>query len=43
LKTKLARASISIRKLSGAEFTAFLDTENQKYKKIITDSEIKGQ
>lgn len=43
LKTKLARASISVRKLSGAEFKAFLDAENQKYKKIITDSEIKGQ
>ena len=43
LKTKLARASISIRKLSAADFKAFLDAENQKYKKIITDSEIKGQ
>ncbi len=43
LKTKLARASISVRKLSGAEFKAFLDAENQKYKTIITDSEIKGQ
>jgi hypothetical protein len=29
--------------LSGAAFKAFLDAENQKYKKIITDSEIKGQ
>jgi tripartite-type tricarboxylate transporter receptor subunit TctC len=43
LKTKLARAAISVRKLSGAEFKAFLDAENQKYKTIITDSEIKGQ
>ncbi|MGV3633005.1 MAG: Bug family tripartite tricarboxylate transporter substrate binding protein [Pseudorhodoplanes sp.] len=43
LKTKLANGSISVRKLSGAEFKAFLDAENQKYKKIITDSEIKGQ
>lgn len=43
LKEKLANASISVRKLSGAEFKAFLDAENQKYKKIITDSEIKSQ
>jgi tripartite-type tricarboxylate transporter receptor subunit TctC len=43
LKTKLARASISIRKLSGADFKAFLDAENLKYKTIITDSQIKGQ
>ena len=43
LKTKLARASIAVRKLSGTEFDAFLDAENRKYRKIITDSEIKGQ
>jgi tripartite-type tricarboxylate transporter receptor subunit TctC len=43
LKAKLANGSISVRKLSGTAFKAFLDAENQKYKKIITDSEIKGQ
>jgi transposase len=43
LKAKLANGSISVRKLSGADFKAFLDAENQKYKKIINDSEIKAQ
>lgn len=43
LKAKLANGSISVRKLSGVDFKAFLDAENQKYKKIISDSEIKGQ
>jgi tripartite-type tricarboxylate transporter receptor subunit TctC len=43
LKEKLARGSISVRKLSGDDFKKFLETENQKYKKIITDAEIKGQ
>ena len=43
LKAKLASQSIAIRKLSGADFKAFLDAENAKYKKIISDADIKPQ
>jgi tripartite-type tricarboxylate transporter receptor subunit TctC len=43
LMAKLANQSIAIRKLSGRDFRAFLDAENDKYKKIISDADIKAQ
>lgn len=43
LTEKLANQSIAVRKLSGPAFSAFLADENAKYKKIMTDSDIKPQ
>lgn len=43
LKTRLADQAIATRKLSGPDFAAFLNTENEKYRKIIADAEIPPQ
>lgn len=43
LKERLGSQAIAVRKLAGAEFSAFLEAENAKYKKIITDADVKPE